>query len=275
MSLDDATRRELAERLLPLVREAGERILNIYRRDFDVETKDDDSPLTEADRAAHTCLSEGLAALEPRLPVLSEEGAQTPYAQRREWSAYWLVDPLDGTKEFVKKNGEFTVNVALIENGRATIGVVHAPVLGRTWTGVNGDGAWLEADGERTPIHTRAAGDGPWTAVVSRSHRGERVDALLERLPGFETTSMGSSLKFCLVAQGEADIYPRFGPTSEWDTGAAQCVVEAAGGRVLRTDATPLTYNTKESVLNPDFVAVGDPSVDWARYLEGFPVEER
>ncbi|WP_440996438.1 3'(2'),5'-bisphosphate nucleotidase CysQ [Arhodomonas sp. SL1] len=276
-AIDTDTLRRLADATLTLCREAGERILRVYARDFDVTTKDDDSPLTEADQAAHEHLATGLAALGPAFPVLSEEDADIPFETRRSWPVYWLVDPLDGTKEFIKKNGEFTVNVALVAGDRPVAGVVHAPVLERSWVGVAGDGATrIDHDRDhRRRIHTRNRGEGPWTAVVSRSHRGEAVDALLERLPGYETTSMGSSLKFCLVAEGAADLYPRFGPTSEWDTAAAQCVVEAAGGTVLRMDGTPLRYNTKPSLLNPDFLAVGDAAADWQPYLEGFPLNER
>lgn len=266
---------QLLQPVCALAREAGERILDVYRRDFQVDLKEDRTPLTEADRAAHRVLARGLAELTPDWPVLSEEGGLPEFSRRRSWDRYWLVDPLDGTREFVKRNGEFTVNVALIEGHRPVLGVVHAPVLECTWFGARGSGAFREQRGETRPIATRRAGSGPLTVVVSRSHRGEAVDALLARLPEHDTRSVGSSLKFCLVAQGEADLYPRFGPTSEWDTAAAQCVVECAGGAVSRVDLTPLAYNTKESLLNPDFLVLGDPGYDWAPCLEGFSVESR
>lgn len=265
----------LADAVIDLAERAGGEILAVYRGDFDVETKADDSPLTAADRAAHACITRDLRALAPGIPVLSEEAGFPAYAERRHWTRYWLVDPLDGTKEFVKRNGEFTVNIALMEAGEPILGVVHAPVLGRSYLGVRGEGAERRDSGGRTSLRTRALGDGPLTLVVSRSHRDAAVDRLLERLPECTTTSVGSSLKFCLVAEGLADLYPRFGPTSEWDTAAAQCLVEAAGGRVTRLDLEPLRYNRKESVLNPDFLAFGDPGHDWGRYLEGFALNER
>lgn len=275
----DETLDTLAEAAVKIAEAAGREILSIYAADFDVETKADDSPLTAADRAAHTRINDALTSKTPDIPVISEEGGIPDADIRRQWTRYWLVDPLDGTREFVKRNGEFTVNIALIDHGRPVIGVVHAPVLSRTYVGVQ---SLQSARAERrdtngtTPLATRAVPDGaPMTLVVSRSHRSPAVDALLERLPYYETTSMGSSLKFCLVAEGSADAYPRFGPTSEWDSGAAQCIVEAAGGAVIRTDGSPLRYNTKASTLNPDFLALGDPNWPWAEHLAGFPLEER
>lgn len=266
----------LVNPVLALAQQAGDAILDVYRRDFEVETKADDSPLTAADQAAHALLSAGLRELVPALPVLSEEGGLPPLAERGRWPCYWLVDPLDGTREFVKRNGEFTVNVALMQDGRPVLGVVHAPVLGRSWVGVRGVGAFRLEGGTQTPIHTRPVPTGtPMMVVVSRSHRGEAVNQLLERLPAHETTSVGSSLKFCLVAEGAADLYPRFGPTSEWDTAAAECVVESAGGRVTRVDLSPISYNAAESLLNPDFVVMGDPAFDWAATLRDLPVNER
>ncbi len=275
MTLDNPTREALAESVVALAHRAGDAILAIYEQDFTVTTKADDSPLTAADCAAHDVLLAGQRALSPALPVLSEEGGIPPLAERRDWPAYWLVDPLDGTREFVRRNGEFTVNVALVEAGRPTLGVVHAPVLKRSWIGVRGCGAWRLGAGDRTAIRTRAIGAGAMTVVVSRSHRGHAVDSLLARLPPHETASVGSSLKFCLVAEGSADFYPRFGPTSEWDTAAAEAVVESAGGRVTRVDLSPLRYNGKESLLNPDFLVMGDPAHDWRAYLDGSAVEER
>lgn len=273
--MDVEQRWQLIEPLTDLAREAGERIMRVYRRDFAVETKADESPLTEADRAAHDRILAGLRKLTPGIPVLSEEGGLPGYDSRRRWAVYWLVDPLDGTKEFVKKNGEFTVNIALVEGGQAVLGIVHAPALETTYLGLLGGGAFRIHDGERTPIRTRALPSGPLTFVVSRSHRGEAVDRLLERLPPHQCISVGSSLKFCLVAEGKADLYPRFGPTSEWDTAAAQCVVEAAGGRVTRVDLTPLSYNTKTSLLNPDFLVFGDPEWELRPFLTGFAINER
>lgn len=265
----------LADYVIGIAERAGGAILDVYRGDFDVETKADDSPLTAADRAAHACITAGLRELTPNIPILSEEAGFPAFEERREWPRYWLVDPLDGTKEFVKRNGEFTVNIALVEAGAPILGVVHAPVLERSYLGVRGEGAERRDEGGRTPLATRALGEGPLTLVVSRSHRDAAVDRLLERLPDCETTSVGSSLKFCLVAEGLADLYPRFGPTSEWDTAAAQCLVESAGGRVTRVDGEPLRYNHKASVLNPDFIAFGDTEHDWLQYLQGFAVNER
>ena len=251
--------------------EAGRRILDVYARDFTVTHKDDQSPLTEADRAAHEHIVAQLLALTPELPVLSEESAKIDYRERAAWRRFWLVDPLDGTREFVKRNGEFTVNIALIDDGVPTLGVVYVPVTGVCYLGARGRGAWKAAGGERQPIRVRAYRGGRATVVASRSHRGEAVDRFLARLEsregGYETASFGSSLKLCLVAEGAADIYPRLGPTSEWDTAAAQCVVEAAGGRVTDLHGAPLRYN-KSDILNPWFVVTGGGDYDWRPLLE-------
>ena len=269
----------LLDQAVHIAEAAGREILSIYAAGFEVETKTDDSPLTSADNAAHRLIQTQLQALTPTIPVLSEEGGIPAFAERRQWPRYWLVDPLDGTREFIKRNGEFTVNIALIEAGRPVLGVVHAPVLSRTYTGMIPADAPAVAERQdsegRAAIATAKIGEGPLRLVVSRSHRHPQVEALLERLPAFETVSMGSSLKFCLVAEGAADCYPRFGPTSEWDSAAAQCVVEAAGGKVMSPDGTALRYNTEDSILNPNFVVVGDPQWRWMDYLEGLPVERR
>ncbi|KAB7622984.1 3'(2'),5'-bisphosphate nucleotidase CysQ [Alkalilimnicola sp. S0819] len=273
--MNTTRRKELLEPLCHLAHRAGIAILEVYSRDdLGVEHKDDDSPLTQADRAAHHILAAGLAELAPDIPLLSEEGRAVPFEERRHWERYWLIDPLDGTKEFIKRNGEFTVNIALMEHGRPVLGVVYAPVLDRCYYGALDVGAWLGTAQGTEALRTRPVAS-PMNLVVSRSHRSGATETLLERLPAHETTSMASSLKFCLVAEGAADLYPRFGPTSEWDTAAAQAVVEAAGGRVTDLALQPLPYNGKESLLNSDFLVVGDPDYDWGQYLEGFTVEPR
>jgi 3'(2'), 5'-bisphosphate nucleotidase len=256
---------ELLETLDTIAHRAGEAILEVYHReDQGVETKADDSPLTEADRAAHRIIAEALAEAYPDIPVLSEEGAEIPYAERSQWSRLFVVDPLDGTKEFLHKNGEFTVNIALVEEGEPVAGVVHAPALGRTYLG-DGNGA-SRRDGARPPMAIRVAepvAGRPWRVVGSRSHATPEVQALVDALGEAELVSMGSSLKLCLVAEGAADLYPRLGPTSEWDTAAAHAVVRAAGGVVVDTDLEPLTYNRRETILNPYFITASRLDPAW------------
>ena len=243
-------------------------ILRVYHQEFAVEHKHDESPLTAADLASHRIIVQRLGELDPQLPVLSEEGADIPFATRRQWQDYWLIDPLDGTREFVKRNGEFTVNIARVRNGRPVLGVVHVPVSGISYLGQVDRGAWkVAADGKVSAIRVAARRHARARVAGSRSHAGDSLKRFLARLGDHEIVSMGSSLKLCLVAEGSADIYPRLGPTSEWDTAAAQAVVEAAGGSVTDTDLRPLRYNTKESLLNPHFLVFGDRSEDWGRYL--------
>ncbi|HEY0973406.1 MAG TPA: 3'(2'),5'-bisphosphate nucleotidase CysQ [Solimonas sp.] len=256
---------ELLDAVLRIAVDAGDRILVIYRSpDFDVSRKDDDSPLTQADLAAHRHIVEELQKLTPEIPVLSEEAADIPYATRRTWTRYWLVDPLDGTKEFIKRNDEFTVNIALIDAGEPVLGVVHAPALNQSWLGARGLGAFQIRDGVRSAIRTRTPPPARPAFVVSKSHKDAALEAFLAKAPEHDAVSRGSSLKFCQVAAGDADLYPRTGPTSEWDTAAGQAVVEQAGGQVLRTpELTPLRYNEKESLLNPTFLVIGDPAYAW------------
>jgi 3'(2'), 5'-bisphosphate nucleotidase len=257
-----------AQQLLDIAKQAGQAILQVYHQDFAVEHKDDDSPLTAADLASHRVIAQRLGELDPAVPILSEEGAGIPYATRRQWTRYWLIDPLDGTREFVKRNGEFTVNIALVEQGRATTGVVHVPVNGVSYLGRVGLGAWkVDRDGQATPIRVSDQRQRRLRVAGSRSHAGDSLKRFLERVGDHEIVSMGSSLKLCLVAEGAADVYPRLGPTSEWDTAAAQAVVEAAGGMVTDTQLRPLRYNTKESLLNPHFLVFGDRNENWERYL--------
>jgi len=257
---------DLLEQIRSIAKAAGEAILDVYERDFDVETKDDRSPLTEADRVSHRIITERLAALRPVFPVLSEEAADEEHRERFEWARYWLVDPLDGTKEFIKRNGEFTVNIALIDDHAPVLGAVLAPALGREYFGGPAAGGAWRADGDGAPASIRVAGPGPGPlrVVGSRSHANAgALERYLDALGPHELKPMGSSLKICLVAEGEADVYPRFGPTSEWDTAAAHAVLKGAGGCIMDLVGRPLRYNRKESLLNPHFLAVGDRKRDW------------
>lgn len=254
--------------VVALAEEAGRKIMEVYARGFDIEQKHDRSPLTEADMAAHHVINAGLNKLAPGVPVLSEEAADIPYATRAQWRRYWLVDPLDGTREFIKRNGEFTVNIALIDEQRPVLGVIYVPVSGVNYYACAGQGAYRAAPGEAArAIKVRPWRGGHIAVAGSRSHRDESFDRFLAQFPDYEIISMGSSLKSCLVAEGKADIYPRLGPTSEWDTAAAQCVVEEAGGKLLDLRLAPLRYNTKDSLLNPSFIVCGDTRHDWAKYL--------
>ena len=256
------------EQLIDIAQQAGEAILKIYNTDFAIESKQDSSPLTEADLASHNIITQALKQLTPDIPVLSEESAKIPFETRQSWNRYWLIDPLDGTKEFIKRNGEFTVNIALIEDHEATLGVVYVPVTGLTFYGAKSQGAFkIEKGQSAQPIQVSQQHQRPVQVAGSRSHAGDSLAQFLKQLGDHEIVSMGSSLKICLVADGTCDIYPRLGPTSEWDTAAAQAVVEAAGGKITLTDMSPLRYNTKDSLLNPHFFVFGDSSVDWSQYL--------
>ncbi len=254
----------LLDPVLAIAREAGQAIMQIYSSEFAVEYKADESPLTAADRAAHQIIRDRLGALSPRLPVWSEEASDIDFAERSGWPMFWLVDPLDGTKEFIKRNGEFTVNIALVQGHEPVLGVVLAPARDEAYVAARGAGAFLDrpATGRRS-IRVRRPAASPVRVVGSRSHRGSSLDALLAALGDHVLVPMGSSLKICLIAAGEADFYPRLGPTSEWDTAAAQAVVQEAGGRVVDLGGKPLRYNAQAGVLNPHFLVFGDPTRDW------------
>jgi 3'(2'), 5'-bisphosphate nucleotidase len=246
-----------------LAREAGRAILEVYASSFSVQEKEDRSPLTEADLRSEKLILAGLKRLAPEIPVLSEESAQAPHETRRHWPRLWVVDPLDGTREFVQRNGESTANIALVDHQRPVLGVVHAPVLERTYYAAEGAGAFRsDKEAAGRPIRVAKRGDGPVRVVGSRSHRGSSLDAFLGRVGAHELVEVGSSLKLCLVAEGLADVYPRLGPTSEWDTAAGQCVLEQAGGHVLKLDGEPLEYN-RENTLNPSFIGYADAGTDW------------
>jgi 3'(2'), 5'-bisphosphate nucleotidase len=258
---------ELRTAICGIARRAGREILEVYGTDFESSAKGDDSPLTEADLRAHRLIVAELARLSPDLPVLSEESAhEVSQQQRLGWQRYWLVDPLDGTKEFIARNGEFTVNIALIEAGRPVLGVVHIPVSDTTYSGIPGQGAWRES-GDRPPLpiaaNRRAAV--PLRVLGSRSHNSPKLAARLEKLGPHEFRPAGSSIKLCLIAEGSADLYPRLGGSSEWDIAAGQAIVEAAGGQVVdMVEGKALCYN-KPDLLNPKFLAYGDPSL-WNRW---------
>jgi 3'(2'), 5'-bisphosphate nucleotidase len=250
---------DLLPQVVNLARNAGDAILRVYCEvDPAVEYKRDNSPLTQADMASHHLIVEGLARLTPEWPVLSEESKEIPYDDRIHWHNFWLVDPLDGTKEFLRRNGEFTVNIALMQSNAPVLGVVYAPAMDVMYFAAKGAGAW-KSDGKASspvPIRTAQSAHGHLRVVVSRSHGSgeENLDRFTGVAQRCEFVPMGSSLKFCLVAEGVADLYPRTGPTMEWDTAAAQCIVEQAGGRVTDIDGNPMQYN-KPVLLNPGFVA--------------------
>lgn len=257
--------------VIDLVRDAGEVILPHWRSDVKVHEKDDASPVTAADMAAHHLLADGLRALDPSIPVLSEEDCVLSLAERAGWTRWWLVDPLDGTKEFIAGSEEFTVNVALIERGRVLFGVVGIPANGRCYYGGAGIGAWrAEADGAAQPLQVRRHAAKGFTVVASRRHSSPAQEQLLEglrqRFGELVLANVGSSLKFCLLAEGAADCYPRLAPTSQWDTAAAQGVLEGAGGEVLDSAGAALTYEARESYLNPSFLAL-PCGVDWRAEL--------
>jgi len=261
--------RRLTDALVAIVDAASREIMTVYESDFDVDTKEDDSPLTQADLASHRLIRDALRDLTPDIPLLSEESNAPDFATRRSWNRYWLVDPLDGTKEFVNRNGEFTVNIALIEGHRAVLGIVGVPAQGVTYTGdvTSRRAERRDQDGIREIKARRMDRARELVVVASRSHGGERLEMfnteLSRRFRSVERTPVGSSLKLCILAEGRADLYPRLGPTSEWDIAAAHAVLQAAGGAVWTFDRAPLMYNTKESLLNPDFLAVADDAFDW------------
>lgn len=268
---------ELLPPLLDLCEDASRAI----RREYDTASaqplreKPDATPLTAADLAAHEIITRGLRELAPAIPILSEESAAAEVAGRRAWRELWVVDPLDGTKEFLARSGQFTINIALVRDGRPVLGLIYEPLARRGSAGVIGEGAWcLRADGDRwdaQPLATRPLAGATLTLLSSRRHRNERLGKTLEFLEGrfrVDRENSGSALKFCDLAAGRGDVYPRFSACSEWDVAAGDALVTAAGGAVLGMDGRPLAYNARDSLLSPHFLAVGDPSVDlWPELL--------
>ncbi len=266
---------ETLNKLLPEVRriaiEAGEKIMDVYESGFDVEIKEDNSPVTTADLAANTHIENELIKLLPAFPILSEEHAALAFEERAQRKTYWLVDPLDGTKEFINKRDSFTVNIALIHQHKSILGVIYAPALDVSYFAAQGLGSFKQTKGEPTQIQARDIPQDKAVFAGSRSHTGEAMKIFLDNFSKehgeYELVSMGSSLKMCMVAEGVADLYPRLWLTSEWDTAAAHCIVDEAGGKLVQTDMSPLLYNTKDSLLNPYFFAIGNNSIAWNEYL--------
>lgn len=266
---EDLTR--LVSSIVDIAGDAGLKILELYdSTDLDVSSKHDNTPLTQADLAANQLIIDKLSEIKPAFPILTEESCGISFDERHEWRTYWLVDPLDGTREFIKHSGEFSVNIALIDKGRPILGVVHAPVLNVTYWACRGLGAWKQqASDMPVSIKVRTASESCVTVARSSAPlTAGPLQRFLNKLGQHKIVSMGSALKSCLVAEGAADLYAKLGPTCEWDTGAAQCIVEEAGGHVTDTDMNDLRYNTKDSLLNPHFFVFGASDRNWSDYLE-------
>jgi 3'(2'), 5'-bisphosphate nucleotidase len=247
--------------------EAGAKIMEIFNRDFGIDYKNDKSPVTEADLAANTHIVAELKKLAGNFPILTEEEAKRPFEERASWETYWLVDPLDGTKEFVDRENGFTVNIALIHQHKSVLGSIYAPVFDTSYYACHGQGAYKDSKEQQgKKISVRALSEIPILAV-SRSHAKGDLLTFIKNIGAHKIIRTGSSLKMCYVAEGIADLYPRLWLTSEWDTGAAHCIVNEAGGRLVQTDMSPLLYNSKDSLLNPFFFTIGGNDHDWMQYL--------
>jgi 3'(2'), 5'-bisphosphate nucleotidase len=268
MSFDAQRLRRLLAGTIEVGRAAGREIMSIYERGFSVQLKDDRSPLTEADLTSQRVIASGLASLAPEIPLLGEESAASDFGGRRSWTTLWLIDPLDGTREFIKRNGEFTVNIALVHEHQPILGVVFAPARSVLYAGASGLGA-TRADGEAAAVPIRAASRSadPVRVLGSRSHGSGTLEPILARIGRHELLTAGSALKLGWVAEGRADFYPRLSPTSEWDTAAGQAVCEAAGARVVDLEGAPLRYNQRDSLINPSFMAWADDTRDWLQLL--------
>jgi 3'(2'), 5'-bisphosphate nucleotidase len=259
--------------VISIAKHAGVAIMQVYATDFDVKNKSDNSPLTKADLAAHDVIVNALKQLTPDIPVLSEESEHIPAEVRNSWPLYWLIDPLDGTREFVKRNGEFTVNIALVHHHIPVLGVVYAPVTELLYYAIVGQGAFKQIKHHApNAIHTKLLNIEKVVVAGSRSHSDHKLQQFLSNMhvktgATPELIHMGSSLKICLVADGTVDVYPRIGPTSEWDTAAAHCILTEAGGDILDVSGLSLRYNTKQSLLNPTFFATVKTSFNWSEFL--------
>ena len=247
---------EIIQSVIEITKQAGAVIMDVYKTNFEIHIKNDKSPVTEADTRANDIITAGLLKIAPDIPILSEEGGDVSFEERTKWDSFWMVDPLDGTKEFIKKNGEFTVNIAYMQNNLPVFGVVYAPALNEMYLGSIEKGAFKSVAGDSfNPIRAKSQLNNPVQIVTSLSHPSSKMDNFLAQFDTFDLHPMGSSLKVCLVADGSVDFYPRLGPTKEWDTGAAHAVLRAAGGEIIKYGTNePLEYN-KQNLLNPEFIA--------------------
>ena len=248
---------DLIKHLLKISIEAGNAILEIYDSNFSFDMKGDESPITKADIISHEIISKSLRKITPKIPVLSEESSNIQFNKRSKWETYWLIDPLDGTKEFIKKNGEFTTNIALIESNTPIFGMIHSPVLDETYWGFHNTGSYMlkgnnYLNAKKIKVTEKKC---DLTIVTSSSHPSKKLNIFLDQIGNYNKIEIGSSLKFCLIAKGEADFYPRFGPTAEWDTAAGEAILRYAGGHIATFNGDPLKYNKGSSFLNPYFVA--------------------
>ena len=268
MTTDPQNLATLREMAVAIAKAAGETILQFHAPEIAVTQKDNNTPLTEADLAANKYIVKQLRRIDPNIPVCTEETCEEQTDKRKSWRTYWLVDPLDGTREFLNQNGEFSVNIALIHNSKSILGVIHAPVLDITYWATLGDGAWKQAGAcEARKIRVREATDGKITVAIGwATELSPELQKFLNNLGEHSQLRMGGALKSCLVAEGRADVYPCFGPTGEWDTAAAQCIVEEAGGKMVDTKLNTLEYNTRDSLINPDFFAHGISNRCWPDY---------
>lgn len=259
--------------VVKIAKQAGHKILEIYNtNDFEIQIKSDDSPLTKADLAAHHIIVDFLEEKYSHIPCLSEESIGIEFSDRKQWQQCFIIDPLDGTKEFIARNGEFTVNIALQKKGKPLLGVIYVPVTDVIYFAAEGIGAFKQQQNQAPQkIQVRALpkkdGKNHFTVVASRRHGLDKVETLCQNFTSYDLTSRGSSLKMCMVAEGAADLYPRLALTSEWDTAAAQAIVEQAGGKIVQLDFSDMTYNQKECLLNPFFLVLGDPEFDWQKEL--------
>ncbi|RYV03694.1 3'(2'),5'-bisphosphate nucleotidase [Shewanella sp. OPT22] len=262
----------LLEEVITIATQAGQAIKEIYLSGrFEKQVKQDETPVTSADLAAHQIICDGLTKLTPNIPILSEEAANIPFSEREQWEQYWLVDPLDGTGEFIAGSGDFSVLVALVQNNKPIMGIVHVPMTENSYYAISGQGAFKRENGEDSRIHTEQQewhDNLPLRVAVSRRQDPQSVLKLFDDVHVYELIRLGgAALKSCLVAEGQAHCYVRVGPTGEWDTGAAQVIIEEAGGKVMDINLQPLTYNERETLENPDFIVVGQPQMNWEQLL--------